>query len=290
VSVKELIQLAQDAANGKERRDKAAIGSNGYGFCFHDFDLADGLLITAGSSKVCPVGSMRNFMRTYNRGLIKTREDFLKFDKHVDIRIAGAMKTLLPTLNFGGDELLFHAWMFVVTPDKDQFPASFYYGPSRLAIGGWNSGRDIWDTQKRFPLELKAAIKCSPHDFSAEQKEMLAEALELALNKVNLSDFFGVFYMDGFYKIMGVQDREPYVIGLSNPWNSFHELFITKTLRLAIDITALKKQLKALRYPFEDESDLESSQRVDGDESIEEDMSEEELDELVKNALEGKLD
>ncbi len=87
------------------------------------------------------------------------------------------MKTVLPTLEFGGDESLFDVWMFVRTPEGKQFPATFYYGPSGTSLGGWHS--ENYD--KVFPKNFAQIINASPFDFSKDEKESLIEALELAL-------------------------------------------------------------------------------------------------------------
>lgn len=103
--------------------------------------------------------------------------------------------------------------MFVRTPDGKQFPATFYYGPSGTSLGGWMSYKDS-KGDYFFPEDFASIINFSPFDFSKDEREGLIEALECALRKVPVSDFFGVYQHDGGNALMGVKSGIPFSIEL----------------------------------------------------------------------------
>lgn len=120
------------------------------------------------------------------------------------------MKTLLPKLEFGGDEILFDVWIFVRTPDGKQFPAAFYYGPSGTALGGW----EFHEYQEVFSNDFCLVINGSPFDFNKDERECLIEALECALKKVPVSDYYGVYNHDLGNALIGVKAGVPFIIEL----------------------------------------------------------------------------
>ena len=213
MDIEELLDIVSEAADGKDDIEKAAVGFQGYGFIFRDPFNSNELFITVKSSgKFCAVGSDREFIKDYLKDKIKSAEQFLSYDTNYDILLAGSLKTLLPSLKFGGDEILFFVWMFVKTPDDQRFPATFYYGPSGAALGGWHS--EDYEKKDIFPENFSKLINFSPFDFTEDQLDALVEALECALRKVPVSDFYGVYQHDLGNALMGVQADTPFIFEL----------------------------------------------------------------------------
>ena len=123
-------------------------------------------------------------MKDFKRD-IDVVEDISVYNEYYDLSLIGSIKTLVPTLKFGGNyEHLFEVWMFVKTPNHKQFPATIYYGTSGLSIGGWDpdfAHRLTNDDRylSIFPEEIKSEINFTPHNLSRDEKEALAEAIEL---------------------------------------------------------------------------------------------------------------
>lgn len=213
MNVQELLALISNTASGKDDLEEVAVGFYGYGFVFRDFKNSNERDIVIGyrSSNVCGVGTYRGITeQILQLERIKSLDDFGPKDDKDDFLFAGSLKTLLPTLKFGGDENLFDVWMFVKTPDGKQFPATFYFGASGTALGGWHSDK----YNEIFPKSFASIINSSPFDFSKDEREGLIEALECALRKVPVSDFFGVYQHDGGNALMGVQSGMPFSVEL----------------------------------------------------------------------------
>lgn len=186
---KDLVQLVLHVAEGRDNPSEGAIGFKGYGFVFRDInDIALNFDINY-SSQICSVGTVRKFLREFNEDS-DSNIFYRYYDISSDLIFIGAIKTLVPSLKFGVDDLLFEVWMLVKTPENRIFPATFYYGKSRLAIGGWNS--DIikpFNDKFDFPNDLKKFINFNPFDLKEEEKYSLGKALESALHKIPISDF-----------------------------------------------------------------------------------------------------
>jgi len=215
LNVQELLKLISNAANGKDDLKQAAVGFHGYGFVFKDFkNSRESYVVTYHSGKFTEVGSYRGFAEQILQSeRIKSLDDFGPKNDKGDYLFAGSLKTLLPTLEFGGYESLFDVWMFVKTPECKQFPATFYYGPSGTSLGGWMSYKDS-KGDYYFSGEFASIINFSPFDFSKVGRESLIEALECALRKVPASDFYGVYQHDGGNALMGVKSGKPFSIEL----------------------------------------------------------------------------
>jgi hypothetical protein len=164
------------------------------------------------SSKICNLGAYRDLLKIWSsrHDKMQNLDELVLYDEKYDCLYGGALKTLLPTLEFGGYENLFDVWMFVRTPDGKQFPATFYFGASGTALGGWHSEK----YDKIFPKSFASIINFSPFDFSKDERESLIEALECALRKVPVSDFYGVYQHDGGNALMGVKAGVPFIIEL----------------------------------------------------------------------------
>ena len=219
MDVKKIKSLASKGALGQLDVGKAQVGSNGYGFVFFDFHprKVDRLFWKA-SSKVCGAGAhfgdFESFMAL----------DEIKFDKLSDVGglmrdikhdllLAGSLKTLLPDMEFGGDEMLFDVLMFVMTPDGLFFPATFYYGPSGTSLGGW--GLEKYQT---FPREIRDEFSFSPFDLDKDGLTGLIEAQIFALQKVPVSDFCGIYSHDLGNSLMCVHNGVPFVMELGHTY------------------------------------------------------------------------
>ena len=125
----------------------------------------------------------------------------------------GALRTLIPDMEFGGYESLYHIWMFVKTPKGQMFPATFYYGQSGTSIGGWS--RDyrvfLFAEERTFPQEFESIVNFTPFDFSKMELEEFIEALELALDNVPISDFEGIYEHDLGKELMGIRSGKIFV-------------------------------------------------------------------------------
>jgi len=150
-------------------------------------------------------------------------------DTEYDFFYGASLKTLLPTIKFGGDESLFHVWMFVKTPEGYMFPATFYYGPSGTSIGGWL----LYKAEKVFPPEFFSLINFSPFDLSHDELDAFVEAIELSLKMVPMTDYYGVSRGDHGYTIMGVKNGKPYLTDLG--W-VYDEIKVDKQLGEPLDL------------------------------------------------------
>ena len=205
------------AAEGRDNLKKGAIGFNGYGFVFRDYDYKskDSFIIGDGSSKLCSAGAFRDVYKKSLeiQGPIKSSKDLLNYNPKLDLYFGGALKTLVPGIEFGGYEQLFHVWVFAKTPKGQMFPATFYYGQSGTSIGGWSPDYRVFlfAEERTFPQEFESIVNFSPFNFSKIELEEFIEALVLSLGKVPTSDFEGVYEDDLGGKLMGIRSGKPFV-------------------------------------------------------------------------------
>lgn len=217
MKIQQIIDLAKEAAEGKDNFKKDVVGSNGYGFVFKDPNSDIPFVTLMGSSGIFGAGAFRNFSKNFKRHMKKSKPvnnilELSDYDEKFDLLYAGSLKTLIPTLQFGGDETLFSVWMFVKTSDGKQFPATLYWGQSGMNIGGWGSDLiDINTGEKAFPKEFEDIINFSPFNLNDNERELFLDALEFALKKVPISDFWGVFNHDLGNALMGVRNGEPFI-------------------------------------------------------------------------------
>jgi len=239
---KKILQLTEDPADGKFNIKEGAIGSNGYGFVFRDENFMSNYLQVSYSSKFHCLGSMRRFANRYEKeGTFTLSNGSLEDTEEYDMKLIGAVKTLVPTIKTGGAEWLFGVWLFTVTPNGLRFPMNLYYGPTRLGLGGWDyegkksllkNLKNITEP-KDYPLELQKIVNYNPFELSRNDKEELAEALELALRQVPISDFYGFYANDNGYLIMGIRNKKPFVEYITTEYTpTLHDI---KCLSLGLD-------------------------------------------------------
>ncbi len=81
MNIHELIKLIDKAAEGIDDFEKGAVGSNGYGFVFRNYDSNLSYVTLIGSSKICGAGSMRNFINNFKKNSIETIEEIYELIK-----------------------------------------------------------------------------------------------------------------------------------------------------------------------------------------------------------------
>jgi len=94
LKIKILIELASKAARGVDNIKEGAIGSNGYGFIFRNFDYTseNSFLIGDGSSGFCSIGAYKHI---YNKSLrsqevtSKDLEELYNFNPKLDLYFGG---------------------------------------------------------------------------------------------------------------------------------------------------------------------------------------------------------
>ena len=217
LKVNHLIKLVSEAADGKDNFKEGAVGSNGYGFIFKNFDYTaqDSFVIGDGSSKLCSIGAFRDL---YERSLerldsLENLAEIVEYDRDSDLYFGGAIKTLVPDVEFGGYEDLYCVWMFVKTPQGKMFPTIFYHGKSAASVGAWSPDYRVFlfAEERTLPQEFESIVNFSPFNFSKVELEEFIEALKLALHKVPISDFEGVYEDDFGRELMGIKSGEPFV-------------------------------------------------------------------------------
>ncbi len=211
--IKQIIKFATEAAEGKDNFEEGAVGYNGYGFVFKDLksNTEVPFIFSITSHKYCETGSSRDILKHWKK--VKTIEELqnlARLDEYDDLLFAGSLKTLVPTLQFGGFTM-FNVWMFVKTPKDRFFPATFYWGQSGPTVGGWASyGITPFVKEIVFPEEFLEFINFSPFRFTEDEKNCFLDALEFALRKVPPSDFWGVFNRDIGNSYMGLKRGRPF--------------------------------------------------------------------------------
>ncbi len=214
MEIDKIIKLAWEATKGKDNFKEGTVGSNGYGFVFKDLDahLNNPYIFDVDSQKLCGAGAYRAFSKKLQKhDKVNNFTDLLRYDPNLDLLFAGSIKTLAPTLQFGGFERLFDIWMFVITPENQMFPAIFYWRQSGLSIGGWTSyGVSSFLKKRIFPENFSKLINFGPFEFNEEEQNLFLDALEFALKKVPVSDFWGVYRGDFGYVYMGVKKGKPF--------------------------------------------------------------------------------
>jgi hypothetical protein len=208
--IDKLIHSVNQAARGLDNYETGAIGFRGYGFVFRDSKVAqDPYVFTTRSSKLTAFDIRGEFSLPSRILASETLEEMLS-DEDLRAPIYGArVKTLLPTLKFGGYEMLFYSWLFVKTPRGQTFPATFYYGPSGLAIGAWKP-RDYDEIDQFYP-DFMEIINSSPFSMDYNELEAFCDALKNALDKVPATDYYAQYGHDMGTALMGVKRGKPFI-------------------------------------------------------------------------------
>ncbi len=231
--IRKLLKLLDETTEDRVDFKNRVIHFQGYTFVFRDWELKtrESYARVKYSSKVTSAGFWRTILKYSMEHLqeIKNINDLNLEDSEYDLCYGASLKTLLPTLKFGGDESLFDVWMFVKTPEGYMFPATFYYGPTGTSIGGWL----LYRAKKVFPPEFFSIINFSPFDLSHDKLDAFVEALELSLKMVPMTDFYGVSRGDHGYTILGVKNGEPYLTDLG--W-VYDEIRVDKQSSGSIDL------------------------------------------------------
>ncbi len=217
LKINHLIKLVSEASNGQDKFKEGTIGFNGYGFVFREFDYnsKDSFVIGDGSSKLCSIGAFRDL---YERSLerldsLEDLAEIVEYDRDSDLYFGGAIKTLVPDVEFGGYEDLYCVWMFVKTPQGKMFPTTFYHGKSGASVGAWSPDYRafLFAEERTLPQDFESIVNFSPFNFTKIELEEFIEALKLALNKVPISDFEGVYEDDFGKELMRIKSSEPFV-------------------------------------------------------------------------------
>ncbi|MFW9895385.1 MAG: hypothetical protein ACFFD7_06245 [Candidatus Thorarchaeota archaeon] len=200
MNTKELLRLLSNCKN-KNCLEEGVTRSNGFIFIFKDLNYSNiSYVKSINSSKFC---TLTFYRRDIDHHYFERNNIYLNlegdYEEYYDILIGSKLKTLIPTLQFGGYETLFDVWMFVRTPDGRQFPANFYYGQGGSALGGWREYND-------FPTEFKSIVNYNPFDFNNDELGLLVRALETSLERVPISIYYGVYKHDFGNTLMGVRN------------------------------------------------------------------------------------
>lgn len=230
--IKELISLLEDTTEIRIDYECTVVNYQGFSFLFRNPYIIprESYITVKYSSKFSSAGFWRKIVRfsLENLDKIKTLDDLNLEDTKLDYLFGGALKTLVPSLEFGGEERLFDVWIFTRTPEGYMFPATFYYGKSGTSLGGWRMER----AKEVFPPEFYSIINFSPFNFTSVELDAFIEALELSLKIVPVSDYYGIYKGDQGYSLMGVKDNKPFLMELG--W-SYDETEIERYLELAHD-------------------------------------------------------
>ena len=215
LSIKYLIKLISETAEGKDNFEEGAVGANGYGFVFRDYDheSKDSFISAYGSSKLCSIGAFKDVYNKFlmNIDKLKDVKVLLNHNPKLDLYFGGALKTLIPKLKFGGNETLFDVWVFVKTPKDQLFPGTFYYGQSGTSIGGWTPAYTLFAKKRVFLRQFESIINFNPFNFSKIELREFLEAFVISLGKVPISDFEGIYTHDLGSYLMGIKSGKPFI-------------------------------------------------------------------------------
>ena len=211
MNINHLIRLVLNASKGINNIDEGAIGFSNYGFLFRQVSLiADrfGLEYTSGLS---PVGSRRELIEDWDNDNIQKKVTYLCYrsNKVKDLHYAGALKTLLPSVEFGGNDKFFEVGMLIKTPNSKIFPATFYWGSKGLAIGGWK--QEIFS---HFVMLEKSNtyINFAPLELTDDKLDGLIETIQHTLQTVHVSDFEGDYWTEFGGTTMGIRSGKPFIM------------------------------------------------------------------------------
>ncbi|MFX1313884.1 MAG: hypothetical protein ACFFHD_14940, partial [Promethearchaeota archaeon] len=139
MNIIDLLDLGREASNGKDYIVKGVVGFAKFGFVFISIENLLNIVNLHHTTGFYHISSVREYLSAYGQDKIRKFKDFLdyKYKKTEDLYYVGALKTLVPSLEFGGDELLSEVGLIVNTPQGKLFTAMLYWGKSGLTIGVW---------------------------------------------------------------------------------------------------------------------------------------------------------
>ena len=205
--------LAKEASEGRDNFKKGAVGADGYGFVFTS--LKDASFIGESIQETSQLCCLRDFQEFVRKAESLGSNILLNLDeeKLEDIEISGTVKTLVPSVEYGGYELLFEVALIVRAPREIFFPLIFYYGASGLALGSYNSEKELSLIGKIFNF--------NPFHYNELERKSLVKALCRALQKVSSSNFYGVYQHDFGNSLMAMKNGRRFTMELSNVEPSF---------------------------------------------------------------------
>jgi len=189
----------------KQKKDdikNGVVRSSGYTFLFTNLKNLEDHLKLGEASFFYRTETIRDVFE----GNQKERDVLINY-RIKDLLYVGAMKTLLSSLEIGGDEVFFHVGMLIGTPNEDFFPATLEWGDRAVVIFGWKDeyGNNIGLKQSKHRSEFV------PISFTYEEKEKLTKALKLALQIVPPSDFECVLWSDEYGETrLGIMSGVPF--------------------------------------------------------------------------------
>jgi len=169
-------------------------------------------------------------------------DKILNYDIRLNISIMSALKTLIPSLKFGGDELFFQTIIFVDMPENKYFPITLYYGSSGLTVGGWKD-------YGKFSEQLSRKINHSIFNLTNDDLQVLIIKLDKSLKEVPLSDFEGQFTHDFGTTVIGYKNGNLIYeeIEPKNVFNKDSEMELDLALAQFLTDLYSEKELNKLR-------------------------------------------
>ncbi|MBD3214094.1 MAG: hypothetical protein GF311_15905 [Candidatus Lokiarchaeota archaeon] len=174
---KTLVELASRVAEGDDKTEEGAVGWMGYAFIFKKTEF-----FFEPKERVTGSGA---FHITYRN------------IEHI-IETAAKLKTLIPDIELGGDEILFDVSLFVKAPNNKKFLATFYFRKFSLGIGTLvpvgekDPNVNIWSDspEKNYPKNhIWQYLNSSAFSLTEDEQNQFCRALELALAKVPKTKF-----------------------------------------------------------------------------------------------------
>jgi len=175
-----LKDLLDSVKQKKDNIKNGVVRSSRYTFLFRNLKNFEELLNLGETSFFCRTDTIKDVFKA------KQKADNLIINYVIkDLFYVGAMKTLLPSLEIGGDKLFFHVGMLIGIPNENILPATLEWGDSAIFIYGWE------DEYRNFiGLKLvKHKVAFVSINFTSEEREKLTKALKLSLQIVPPSDF-----------------------------------------------------------------------------------------------------
>lgn len=123
MALEDLINLTIKASQGEDDFSKGLVSFSGYGFLCRELEYLDKFFDLSCSSGLCHIGFTRDLLHSYNK--VKDFNDFMSYysESVEDLIYVGAIKTLVPSLKIGGDDVLFEVGLIINTPNGKLFPA-----------------------------------------------------------------------------------------------------------------------------------------------------------------------